>query len=202
MPLCVAPSSLSPLTLQSVCLLAAIQSDNILLNIVDGVLVAKVADFGTARFAPSLLEPGNTHHSTGIVIGTKPYQPYEYTNLGQVSEKTDTFAFGVVLCELLTGEGPAMLSANMMAPLDDAKRALPPLLDKRLGGGGGNWPLPRAIALGCIARRCIEMMAKERCTVAEVLPELDALAGRQAVRRAGRGEEYDGMTGLLVTKTR
>jgi hypothetical protein len=33
--------------------------------------------------------------------------------------------------------------------------------------------------------------------VAEVLPGLDALAGRMAVRRAGRGEEYDPMTGEL-----
>ena len=33
-----------------------------------------------------------------------------------------------------------------------------------------------------------------------VLSELDALAGRMAVRRAGRGEEYDPMTGKLVRK--
>jgi len=45
-------------------------------------------------------------------------------------------------------------------------------------------------------------MVASRCTVAEVLPELDALAKRGAVRRAGRGEEYDGMTGMLVRKTR
>ena len=31
-----------------------------------------------------------------------------------------------------------------------------------------------------------------------MLPELDALAGRQAVVRAARGEEYDPMTGELV----
>jgi len=72
----------------------------------DGALVAKVVDFGTARYAPALLEEGRTHHTTGIIIGKKPYQPYEYTNRGHISEKTDTFAFGVVLYELLTGEPP------------------------------------------------------------------------------------------------
>ena len=41
------------------------------------------------------------------------------------------------------------------------------------------------------------MAAPERCVVAEVLPELDAIAGRMAVVRAGRGEEYDPMTGQL-----
>ena len=90
----------------------------------------------------------------------------------------------------------------MPEPLADAERLLPPLLDKRLGGGDRAWPLPRAIALGRIAGRCIEHTVAKRCTVADVLPELDALAGRMAVRRAGRGQEYDGMTGLLVTKQR
>ena len=132
--------------------------------------------------------------------------------LGRVSEKTDTFAFGVVLCELLTGQPPAdydkgeMLAVSMFQLLADgggggggAARLLPPLLDTRLGSGGGSgWPLPRALALGGVARRCHEPMAADRCVVAEVLLELDALAGRMAVRRAGRGEEYDPKTGRLV----
>ena len=59
----------------------------------------------------------------------------------------------------------------------------------------------RAVALGRIARRCIEVLPDMRCVVADVLVELDGLAGRQAVRRAGRGEEYDPMTGELVSTT-
>ena len=34
--------------------------------------------------------------------------------------------------------------------------------------------------------------------MSDVLVELDVLAGRQAIRRAGRGEEYDPMTSELV----
>ena len=131
--------------------------------------------------------------------------------MGQVSEKTDTFAFGIVLCELLTGLPPAdydagvTLSSKMYAPMQDPEQLLEPLLDTRLGGGGpggggggGRWPLPRAFALARVARRCIEMAAAHRCVVDDVLAELDAIAGREAVHRAGRGEEYDPMTGDLV----
>jgi hypothetical protein len=180
-----------------------IKSDNILLAEFEGRLLAKVADFGTARYTPALLQ-GKTHHSTQLVIGTKPYMPLEYLQSGHVSEKTDAFAFGVVLCELLTGEGPAnhdkgeMLSAKMYAPLEaDAERQLPPLLDVRCRWGE---QMVRAVALGKVARRCIDMMASQRCTVADVLPELDAIAGRMAVVRAGRGEEYDPATGKLRQK--
>ena len=59
-----------------------VKSDNILLAEVGGQLVAKVADFGTARYAPSLQEQGQrslgqTHHSTKAVVGTTPYMPME-----------------------------------------------------------------------------------------------------------------------------
>ena len=43
-----------------------------------------------------------SHFTAREVIGTKPYQPPEYAMSGHVSEKTDAFALGVVLLELLT----------------------------------------------------------------------------------------------------
>ena len=181
-----------------------VKSDNILLAVIDGELVAKVADFGTARKAPTLLEQGFTHHTTGIVIGTTPYQPPEYKGQGHVSEKTDTYAFGVVLCELLTGKPPSdpdsgeMLAMAMHHELrsEGIDHGLAPLL----AGGVSAWPLPRALVLGRIARRCIDNQVSKRCTISDVLVEIDVLAGRMAVVRAGRGEEYDPMTGQLVQK--
>jgi serine/threonine protein kinase len=179
-----------------------IKSANVLLCEINGALVAKIADFGTARYAPALLDTGVSKIETQTVIGTKPYMPPEYTMLGRVSEKTDTYAFGVVLCELLTGLPPAdyeageMLAMRMMKPLADPKRLLKPLLDKRLSGAG--WPLKRAVALGRVAAHCIEASASDRCVVADVLPDIEAVAERTAVKLAGRGEEYDPMTGELV----
>ena len=166
----------------------------------------------TLSFSISLLRFPSAHSRTPLVVtqtvlGTPAYMPLELLQSKHVSERTDTYAFGIVLCELLTGSGPVTdyecgetLSAKMYAPLESPEQELPPLLDIRLGGGGGGgWPLERAVALGRIARRCIESHARRRCVVAEVLPELDALAGRAAVVRAGRGQEYDPMTGKLLS---
>jgi serine/threonine protein kinase len=175
-----------------------VKSDNVLLCYFQGRLVAKVADFGTVRFVPALLEEEKrgvwgTHHSTQNVIGTRPYMPSEYTHFGHVSEKTDAFAFGVVLCELLTGLPPAdhdageMLATTMPQVLADAERLLPPLLDKRIGGGGSVWPPLQAAALGRVAAQCIEPRVSARCTIADVRPELDVLAGREG-QTCGRGD--------------
>ena len=56
--------------------------------------------------------------------------------------------------------------------------------------------------MGRIARRCIDIQVSKRCTISDVLVEIDVLAGRMAVVRAGRGEEYDPRTGKLVQKVR
>jgi hypothetical protein len=180
-----------------------VKSDNILLCVVEGQLLAKVADFGTARYAPALLTTGVSKVETQTIIGTKPYMPPEYHS-GQVSEKTDTFAFGVVLLELLTGMPPANRSSNeflyaeLSPVVEEAHAQLPPLLDLR----AGKWPKKKALALVALAKRCLEMMAVKRCVVAGVLSGLDEIAGRMAVKRAGRGEEYDPMTGKLVKTTK
>ena len=55
------------------------------------------------------------------------------------------------------------------------------------------------VALAAVAKQCLEMYARDRVAVRDVLVDLDVLAGREALRRAGRGEEYDPMTGKLVS---
>ncbi|KAI7998555.1 LysM domain receptor-like kinase 3 [Camellia lanceoleosa] len=75
-----------------------IKTSNILL---DETLRAKVADFGLAKFV------GRTNEDDLIatrLVGTPGYLPPESVKELQVTTKTDVFAFGVVLAELITGQ--------------------------------------------------------------------------------------------------
>ena len=167
-----------------------VKSDNVLLaERAGGGIVAKVADFGTARIMPQQQRgaaaaagaAGAGHHSTKLVIGTTPYMPPEYLQLGRVSEKTDTYAFGVVLLELLTGKPPSAATADgrallafQVAPmLRDPEALLPALLDHQAGA----WPKGgHAVTLARIAARCLEQHAPDRCTIRAVLGEVVSLA--------------------------
>ena len=173
-----------------------VKTDNILLTEFNGRLVAKVADFGTARIVPQLAMSstvrakggGQTHHSTGIIVGTRPYMAAEYAQLGQVSEKTDTFAYGVVLLELLTGKPPydddsgEVLHQYAYDMLCDPPGRLAPLLDRRVPAA--SWVhtnaatgqlAGRALELCLVAKRCLEH-ARARCTMREAMPTVSALA--------------------------
>uniref|UniRef100_A0A0E0MHL7 non-specific serine/threonine protein kinase n=1 Tax=Oryza punctata TaxID=4537 RepID=A0A0E0MHL7_ORYPU len=58
-----------------------------------------ICDFGLAKWLPVNM----THHQVTTFEGTFGYLPPEYTSHGIFNEKTDVFAYGVVLLELLTG---------------------------------------------------------------------------------------------------
>ncbi|XP_020214104.1 cold-responsive protein kinase 1 [Cajanus cajan] len=73
-----------------------IKTSNILL---DEDMQPKIADFGLARLLPE----DQTHLSTRFA-GTLGYTAPEYAINGQLSEKADTYSFGVVVLEIISGQ--------------------------------------------------------------------------------------------------
>ncbi|CAN1351676.1 Cysteine-rich receptor-like protein kinase 42 [Linum perenne] len=72
-----------------------IKPGNILL---DDDFMPKIADFGLARLMPE----DQTHLSTKFA-GTLGYTAPEYAIHGQLSEKVDTYSYGVVVLEIISG---------------------------------------------------------------------------------------------------
>ena len=77
-----------------------IKPENVLLS--DGQ--ALVADFGIARAIGAAGEESLT--GTGVAIGTPSYMAPEQASGGQVDGRTDVYALGCVLYEMLAGEPP------------------------------------------------------------------------------------------------
>eukprot|EP00937_MAST-01D_sp_MAST-1D-sp2_P006277 g6277.t1 len=156
-----------------------VKADNILLaRRAGGPIYAKIADFGTARLAPVLALTGTaapSHVSTAHVVGTQGYMPMEYAWKGQVSAKTDAFAFGVVLLEMLTGRPAINDMREMLAEdLEDDINASPPQIESHLDASAGHWGPGQAAVLARFAARCTARQ-RTRCTVADIIGELDAL---------------------------
>ena len=78
-----------------------VKSVNVLL---DRGCHGRIGDFGIARSLKDN-EGGiaSTHLQTEHVVGTQVYMAPEYHRSGELSTKVDTFAFGLVIIEMLTG---------------------------------------------------------------------------------------------------
>ncbi|KAI7730889.1 hypothetical protein M8C21_013640, partial [Ambrosia artemisiifolia] len=72
-----------------------IKLNNILL---DDDFQPKICDFGLARLHPE----DQTHISTKLA-GTLGYMAPEYATIGHLSEKVDTYSFGIVILEIISG---------------------------------------------------------------------------------------------------
>jgi eukaryotic-like serine/threonine-protein kinase len=133
----------------------------------------KVLDFGLAKltespsFADSLTQHRNT--ANGAVVGTVGYMSPEQVRGQQVDHRTDIFAFGTILYEMLTGRrafraGSSVETMNAILtedPPDTVSSAqhISPALDR-------------------IVRRCLEKNREERFQSARDLAfALEALSG-------------------------
>jgi eukaryotic-like serine/threonine-protein kinase len=108
-----------------------VKPENVLLG--NGTSV-KVADFGLARAAS-----GIRHTRSGLLIGTAAYLAPEQVASNSADQRTDVYAVGVMLFEMLTGQQPhtgetplavAYKHVNFVVPAPSSVHAdLPPALD-------------------------------------------------------------------------
>ena len=87
-----------------------LKSDNVFLTDKDEALDhVKVLDFGISRF----LETDDDHQRPGTVMGTPEFMaPEQITAAERVDRRTDIYALGVILYEMLTARRPFALGAD------------------------------------------------------------------------------------------
>jgi serine/threonine protein kinase len=148
-----------------------IKSSNILLD--QNRAVAKISDFGFSKIGPA--NQADSRVMTRV-IGTYGYMDPDYYQTGELTSKSDVYAFGVVLLELLCGrvaldktldQDQWNLAAWVRLCIKKGKVAQ--IIDPNLKSE----MMPRSLsAFVKIANRCLNERPKDRPTMMEVLVEL------------------------------
>nr|XP_043623694.1 uncharacterized protein LOC122595406 [Erigeron canadensis] len=148
-----------------------VKSSNIMLN---ESWAAKITDFGLALRGPTDDQPLN--YAEDLVRGTFGYLDPDYYMTGKLTMKTDVYAFGVVLIEVLCRMSATVrnLGKGLIICFQDCVRE-------------GKWKdipdidISHQIAPKClkefgrIAERCLDVNPRKRPTMAEVLFSLESL---------------------------
>ncbi|CAM6088267.1 unnamed protein product [Calypogeia fissa] len=147
-----------------------VKTANILLN---ERQIAKVADFGLSKLAP---EDGEMRVYSQNVKGTMGYLDPEYYTTFKLTDRSDVYAFGVVLLELLTAKPPIVNGKFIVREVNTALErgglaGVRTLLDPALQ------ELPDADleAFLKIALKCVEEISDDRDSIAEVVTQLENL---------------------------
>uniref|UniRef100_G1MJG7 Interleukin 1 receptor associated kinase 1 n=1 Tax=Ailuropoda melanoleuca TaxID=9646 RepID=G1MJG7_AILME len=186
-----------------------IKSSNVLL---DERLMPKLGDFGLARlsrFAGASPSQSSTVARTRTVRGTLAYLPEEYVKTGRLAVDTDTFSFGVVVLETLSGQravrthgagtkylkdlveeeaeeaGLALKSTQttLQAGLPTDAWAVPiatQICKKHLDPRPGPCPPELGLALGQLVCCCLHRRAKRRPPMTQVYESLEKLQAAMA----------------------
>ena len=161
---------------------------------------AKILDFGLAKLTQaSAPAPAGSEGLTvtssptvaGVVMGTAGYMSPEQVRGESVDHRTDIFAFGAVLYEMISGQRAFHRETGAETMTAILKEDPPDLAD------GTKLVSP---ALDRIVRRCLEKSAEQRFQSAQDLAfALGALSGTDAsgAARAKRGASRHSVMGLV-----
>lgn len=125
----------------------------------------QITDFGLAKWLPNKW----THHAVIPIEGTFGYLAPEYFMHGIVDEKTDVFAFGVLLLEIITGRRPVDSSEKNLLlwakPLMESGN-LAQLADPKLEG---RYDLEQLHGVVLTASYCVRQSPVWRPSMSEVV---------------------------------
>jgi serine/threonine-protein kinase len=103
--------------------------DNVIVVDVEGVEVPRILDFGLAVTHDS---ESARLTSAGVSVGTPAYAAPEQVATGEIDPRSDLFALGVTLYEMLTGKVP--FDGNMLEVMHMNATAPPPRMAERTRG--------------------------------------------------------------------
>ncbi|CAN0879678.1 Lectin-domain containing receptor kinase VI.3 [Linum grandiflorum] len=160
-----------------------VKSSNVL---IDGEMNGRLGDFGLAR----LYDHGTASYTTNVV-GTVGYIAPEMARTGKASTRSDVFAFGVLLLEIVTGKRP--IDGECFILVDWVMEMLRigdvlEVADVKLGGGGGGYAaeeVKMVLGLGLV---CSHPRQECRPTMREVVKYLDGEEEVPAVDEGGYGD--------------
>ncbi|XP_023730055.1 serine/threonine-protein kinase PCRK2 [Lactuca sativa] len=169
-----------------------VKSSNILLN---ENWDAMISDFGLSKIGPT---NQSSSYVDASVKGTFGYLDPEYFYTRKLTRKTDVYAFGVVLFELLSGRlavdernSEDQCSLVRWAQKCVKERKLDQMVDPNIKGT----IFPKCLKrFAQIAYRCLLSVLKERPTIAEAVVSLQALLELQ--QRHENSAEPSGITGF------
>ncbi|KAM7485626.1 hypothetical protein LguiA_001635 [Lonicera macranthoides] len=155
-----------------------VKSSNILL---DENWAAKISDFGLSRIGPA--EQEVTHVSTVHIKGTFGYMDPDYFVTHKFTRKSDVYAFGVVLLEVLC-ERPALdrsLDEDQWGLARWGQQCIKEGASHQIIGPNLKWEiLPNSLTeFVQIADQCLHSCPKKRPTMSEVVTRLELALASQ-----------------------
>ncbi|KAL6580602.1 U-box domain-containing protein 52 [Orobanche minor] len=134
--------------------------------------VSRIGDVGLSTMVDKKdesLSLSATFSDNGVV-GTLCYIDPEYQRTGVVSPKSDVYAFGMIVLQLLTAKPAIALAYTVENAVNDGR--LTEVLDQECGG----WPTEETYDLALLGLKCTELRQRDRPDFrGEVLPALEKL---------------------------